>query len=192
MKLIDIINVFEQLGIKCVIINDKAKFYDMESGLQMERREDKTKELSLDKLQMDTQYTLRTPNKMFRFVLTNPRINGEKDKTQVILKQTCYNDEEGFHVVNLGPIGNHKSFEVRTDYIVGNVIHVEDNNYIYFEINNKFGEYQNGYKEGYYLSVDEMKEALNSSKEIRIFSEYYGKLYPELMETIQNATSFTK
>ena len=37
-----------------------------------------------------------------------------------------------------------------------------------------------------------MSEALNSSEEIQIFSEYYGKIYPELLETLQSAKSHTK
>ena len=36
MNLNDIFSVFGKLGVKCVVDNNKATFYDAESGLQME------------------------------------------------------------------------------------------------------------------------------------------------------------
>ena len=193
MNLNDIFSVFGQLGVKCVVDNNKATFYDAESGLQMEIWEDKTKELSLDNLQMGRYYTLalKSPSKMLRFQLINPRIAGKKDESQVILERVCYGSGEDLHIVDLVP-GRNIAFEVKTAYLGGNEIHVESGNYIYFDINNKSGIYDNGYDEGYDLSETEMSEALNSSKEIQIFSEYYGKIYPELLETLQSAKSHTK
>ena len=64
--------------------------------------------------------------------------------------------------------------------------------YIHFDINNKSGIYDNGYEESWDLSETKMSDTLNSSKEIQIFSEYYGRIYPELLETLQNAKSHTK
>ncbi len=193
MNLNDIFNIFEQLGVKCVVDNNKATFYDVESGLQMEIWEDKTKELSLDNLQMGRYYTLalQSPIKMLRFQLTNPRIAGKKDKSQVILERTYYGSGEDFHIIDLIP-GRNVAFEVKTHYPGGDVIHVEGDNYIHFDINNKFGDYDNGYEEGWDLSETEMIDTLNSSKEIQIFSEYYGRIYPELLETLQSAKSHAK
>ena len=193
MNLNDIFSVFGQLGVKCVVDNNKATFFDEESDLQMEIWEDKTKELSLDNLQMSRYYTLtlESPSKMLRFQLTNPRIDGKKDESQVITKRTCYGSGEDLHIVDLVP-GRNIAFEVKTDYLDGDVIRVASGNYIYFNINNKVGFYDNGYDESYELSETEMSKALNSSEEIQIFSEYYGKIYPELLKTLQSAESHTK
>lgn len=196
MNLNDIFSVFGQLGVKCVVDNNKATFYDAESGLQMEIWEDKTKELSLDNLQMGRYYTLalKSPGKMLRFQLINPRIDGKKDESQVILERVCYGSGEDLHIVDLVP-GKNIAFEVKTAVsgrLGEDVIRVESGNYIYFDINNKSGVYDNGYEEGWDLSETEMSEVLNSSKEIQIFSEYYGKIYPELLGTLQSAKSHTK
>ena len=128
---------------------------------------------------------------MLRFQLINPRVAGKRDESQVILKRVCYGSGEDLHIVDLVP-GRNIAFEVKTAYLGGDVIRVESGNYIYFDINNKSGVYDNGYDESYYLSETEMSEALNSSKEIQIFSEYYGKIYPELLGTLQSAKSHTK
>ena len=193
MNINDLFSLFEQFGVKCVISGNKATFYDEETGLQMEIWEDKMKELSLDNLQMGRYYTLslKSPSKMLRFQLTNPHIDGKIDRSQVITKRTCYGSGNEFHVIDLVH-GRNMAFEVKTDYFGGDVIRVGSDNQIFFEINNKTGLYNNGYDESYYLNETEMREALNSSKEIQIFSEYYGRIYPELLETLQNAKSHTK
>ena len=193
MNINDIFGVFEKLGVNYIVNDNKATFYDAESGLQMEVWEDKTKELSLDNLQMGRYYTLflESSSKMLRFQLTNPHIDGKIDKSQVIVKRTCYGSGYNFCIVDLVP-GTNVGFEVKTDYLGGDVIKVNSGNYIYFDINNKYGVYDNGFDESYYLSATEMSEALNSSEEIRIFSEYYGKIFPELLETVQSAKSRTK
>ena len=197
MNINDIFGVFEKLGVNYIVNDNKATFYDAESGLQMEVWEDKTKELSLDNLQMGRYYTLvlKSSSKMLRFQLTNPHIDGKIDKSQVIVKRTCYSSDDNFHIVDLVldlvPETN-VGFEVKTDYLDGDVIRVKSGNYIFFDINNKYGIYDNGFDESYDLSETEMSEALNSSEEIRIFSEYYGKIFPELLETVQSAKSLTK
>ena len=197
MNINDIFGVFEKLGVNYIVNDNKATFYDAESGLQMEVWEDKTKELSLDNLQMGRYYTLvlKSSSKMLRFQLTNPHIDGKIDKSQVIVKRTCYSSDDNFHIVDLVldlvPETN-VGFEVKTDYLDGDVIRVKSGNYIFFDINNKYGIYDNGVDESYDLSETEMSEALNSSEEIRIFSEYYGKIFPELLETVQSAKSLTK
>ena len=127
MNLNDIFSVFGQLGVKCVVDNNKATFYDAESGLQMEVWEDKTKELSLDNLQMGRYYTLflKSPSKMLRFQLTNPHIDGKIDKSQVIVKRTCYGSDDNFHIVDLLldlVLETNVGFEVKTDYLDGDVI----------------------------------------------------------------------
>lgn len=187
MNMNDIFEVFEQLGVKSVVANNKVRFYDIASGLEMEIWEDKTKELSLDNLIMGKYYTLLS-DKMLRFELGYPRIAGkaEKDRTKVILKRTCYDDGHNFYVVDFVP-GEDFAFEVKTDYLGGNKIQVRSDNHIWFDIGNKFGLYDNGYNEGYGLSEKEMREVLASNKYVNIFAEYYGKTYPELLETIQNA-----
>ena len=193
MNINDIFGVFEKLGVNYIINDNKATFYDAESGLQMEVWEDKTKELSLDNLQMGRYYTLflKSPSKMLRLKLTNPHIDGKIDKRQVIVKRTCYGSDDNFHIVDLVP-GTNVEFEVKTDYLGGDAIKVKSGNYIFFDINNKYGIYDNGVDESYDLSGTEMSEALNSSEEIRIFSEYYGKIFPELLENVQSAKSLTK
>ena len=197
MNINDIFGLFEKLGVNYIINDNKATFYDAESGLQMEVWEDKTKELSLDNLQMGRYYTLflKSPSKMLRFQLTNPHIDGKIDKSQVIVKHTCYGSDDNFHIVDLLldlVLETNVGFEVKTDYLDGDVIRVKSGNYIYFDIDNKYGVYDNGFDESYDLSETEMSEALNSSEEIRIFSEYYGKIFPELLETVQSAKSLTK
>ena len=189
----DIFNTFEKLGVRSVVEGNIVTFYDIESGLQMEIWEDKTKELSLDKLIMGKYYTLalKSPSKMFRFQLKRPKVNGKLDETKAILERVCYGNDNEFHVVDLMP-GRNIAFEVKTDYISGDKIHVEAGNYIYFDINNRFGVYDNGFQEGYYLNEDEMREALETSKAIKFFCEYYGRIYPELAETLENAKSRTR
>lgn len=197
MNINDIFGLFEKLGVTYIVNDNKATFYDAESGLQMEVWEDKTKELSLDNLQMGRYYTLvpESSNKMLRFQLTNPHIDGKIDKSQVIVKHTCYGSDDNFHIVDLVldlvPETN-VGFEVKTDYLDGDVIRVKSGNYIFFDINNKYGVYKNVFDESYDLSATEMSEALNSSEGIRIFSEYYGKIFPELLETVQSAKSLTE
>ena len=193
MNINDIFGVFEELGVNYIVNDNKATFYDAESGLQMEVWEDKTKELSLDNLQMGRYYTLflKSPSKMLRFQLTNPHIDGKIDKSQVIVKHTCYGSDYNFYIVDLVPETNVKK-KKKTDYLDGDVIRVKSGNYIFFDINNKYGIYDNGVDESYDLSETEMSEALNSSEGIRIFSEYYGKIFPEILETVQSAKSLTK
>ena len=123
--------------------------------------------------------------------MTNPHIDGKIDKSQVIVKRTCYGSDDNFHIVDLVP-GTNVEFEVKTDYLGGDAIKVKSGNYIFFDINNKYGVYDNGFDESYDLSETEMSEAFNSSEEIRIFSEYYGKIFPELLENVQSAKSLTK
>ncbi len=109
----------------------------------------------------------------------------------MILKHICHGNDDSFHIVDLVTKKN-IAFEVKTAYLGGDVISVESDNYIFFDINNKYGVYDNGFDEGYYLSESEMSEALNSNAYIKIFSEYYGKIYPKLLETLQGVKSHTK
>lgn len=187
MNMNDIFEVFEQLGVKSVVANNKVRFYDIASGLEMGFWEDKTKELSLDNLIMGKYYALFS-DKVLRFQLDYPRIVGkaEKDRTKVILERTCYDDGHDFYIVDFVPERG-IVFEFNTEFSRGNKIIVKSDNYIWFDIGKKHGAFDNGYDERSDLSEKEMREVLASNKYVNIFAEYYGKTYPGLLETIQNA-----
>ena len=63
---------------------------------------------------------------------------------------------------------------------------------IFFDINNKTGQYHNGYEEGWELTPDEMREVINTNPNVQLFTDYYGKLYPGLINTVQNAKTGVK
>ncbi len=109
----------------------------------------------------------------------------------MILKHICHGNDDSFHIVDLVTKKN-IAFEVKTAYLGGDVISVESDNYIFFDINNKTGQYNNGYEEGWELTPDEMREVINTNPNVQLFTDYYGKLYPGLINTVQNAKTGVK
>ena len=197
MDIYDVFEVLEQLGVACDVNGSKVNFFDKENGLEMEIWEDKTKELLIDDLEMYRYYTLYSPKKMVRFQLKHPRIYGELDEKQIVLERTCFSDGHENHVVDLDS-GINKAFKIQSYYeddgiVTGrSEIIVDGSNRIYFDLFGKNGLYNDFFDEEYGLSPSEMREELESNRFIQIFAEYYGKLYPEILDTVELAKSCAK
>ena len=149
---------------------------------------------ALDNIKTGILYTLvpESKRKMLRFKLEHPFVNGKIDHDQLILDHTYLNDTFSFLEIDLIHGRRRQGFRVSNNYVNGSYITINDDNLIEFNVNQRFGIYDNGYSEDYELTVQEMKSMLSSSKIIKIFAEYYGKFYPNIITTLENAKSDQK
>ncbi len=188
-----IFELIDKLGFRGEIVGNVAKIYDKETGKQMELYGTNELEIPLDNLVLGMYYTfiLREEKKMLRLQFTTPIIDRQRDSSKLILESLHYDIGNGSNIIEFD-YGRDKIVKIKTAYLGGNEIHIYDDNYIFFDINNKTGQYNNGYEEGWELYPDEMREVINTNPNVQLFTDYYGKLYPGLINTVQNAKTGVK
>lgn len=198
MNIEDTFDLFEQLlDIKIEIKNNEAIFYyDKKRKLQMEV--EKNNKLLLDDLELHKFYTVGlnlTKEKMFDFKLREPienYLNDKNNKKQIILQVMHFFSEKNLYSVYFSEDDMWcKTHEfIFRNTTSGDFIDINSNNFIFFSIDGRYGSYNNGFNEGD-LSEKEMRKALEN-REFLILANYYGKFYPGLLETLQNARTHAK
>ena len=186
----DIVELFDKLGFITKIEGNVAKFYDKETGKQMEDYSTGEFEISLDNIEIGVYKTLflREERKTLRFQLSNPIIDRKLDEKKLIIDSLLFDTGKGSYSIRFNDERT-KSLEISSKS--GNIL-ITDDNYITFRVNQKRGVYDNGYEQEWELTQDEMIEILNSNEYIQLFIDYYGEIYPGLTETLQNAKNGVK
>lgn len=195
MGINDIFDLLEQFDIASNVDGDKISFIDKNSGKTMTIIETGKKELPLITLDVDCFFTLfiEEPARMFRVTIKRPLIlkSKEEDFSPIITHIDC-GDLKEEHVVSLNSPANCgirvRSYVKENEiYVYSEEIDIRKEGLIFFTINDRFGAYDNGFNESFELNKNEMLEVLNSNKMLPIVLEYYGKLYPELISTVEKA-----
>ena len=198
----EIIELLEQFGFSSGVKDRKIKFIDSNTWEPAYIEGSKDGSISSNAFSVGSYFAMHsaiTGNKIIRMTFAHPLIKGVRDQSQVIIKSAyvgCGNTDCDVEYSNFnGDLKFHaccdknKEIETRID------IQFRPRHSIYINIQNDMSHYR--YITGEYdfvnrevtnesdLSSTGILNVLNNNKQIATFIEYYGKIFPEFLESME-------
>ena len=203
MGIQNIIEFFNGLGIQMLIDeNGKMTFIDTKSNTKMNAfytrnplpilgNEDMDYDISLDKIMRGGRIISKSSDYHLSFRVTNPIIDRKRTDDIIIDYMEYATAENG--IVNEGTIvsfenGRNSNVSIETNNQQGySKLVMFSDGQIMFSKDGKVGYYDEGYDD-YQLSEQEMRNILSNSSLVVSLSDYYLPLFPNMKESITNAS----
>ena len=203
MSINDIFEMIKQLGIAAKIDNNgNITFYDLENECVMEASYTRnplptvpTNEIkpliSVHDITLDTFYTLRSPKKIFSFCLGRPLIGKKVDEQSIMIENARYvvvTGEKTFDEYDIRfestPRNNTMKISSNRGEGLYTEITIQDDEYMAFRNALGYGEFDREFDDEFELQSQQMIDIFDSNELISVFAGYYGKLYPQILKTI--------
>ena len=205
MNINDVFELLKQIGIAAKIdSNGNITFYDLENECIMEAMCTKnplplvpTDEIdsltSISEIDTDKFITLRSPKKMFRFVLGRPLVDKSVDRQSLIIENAQYvvvTGEKTFdeHDISFSSSPRSKILKINSHRGDGthSEITIQNDECMTFSNSDGYGEFYKGFDSESELQSSQMIQMYDSIELIPVLARYYGKLYSELTKTIDS------
>ena len=201
MHINEIVELFASLGIKLEVDEEgKMKFFDNELDKEMTAFYTNNPSLFIppedieplipvsELVKRGGMISVTSYIKHIKFSLDNPRVDRKKDDNSIVINSIEFSMRTGNKVdnyrVQLDDMSTKSGIQIYSYTNDGKHTNVGIYNegYISFDADGKYGEFDTEFDERYDLNSSEMLEIFNSITLIQIFANYYGKLYPNLLE----------